>query len=288
MQIDPRSAASAVSAVGDDNAAADDNSGAAGIGAAAAAAAGSAASSSLNMIGVGAQPAAFAAATAATTNAALTPPTSTAPASANATQDTFLQVAFAPLNLAGSGDGSAADSPQLQNKSAGGDSAQPQPASSIGPNGLPEMLRGLSAASAPAGIEHSVTLPVSDRNWPQAIAGQVQWMVNSNVQSATLQLSPPHLGPLEVRVDVQPGQVNVSFTAAHPDTRGALEQSLSQLRAMLATGGLTLGQATVQQEARSGSHYTTAASRGTPAVAQNADSVSVSPARGLGLVDEYA
>ena len=60
-----------------------------------------------------------------------------------------------------------------------------------------------------------------------------QSSAGNNIQSATLQVSPDHLGPVEVRIDVQSSQVNVSFTAAHPDTRSALEQSIPQLRAML-------------------------------------------------------
>ncbi|HWW19570.1 MAG TPA: flagellar hook-length control protein FliK, partial [Steroidobacteraceae bacterium] len=88
-------------------------------------------------------------------------------------------------------------------------------------------------------------------------------------------------------IDMQSSQVNVSFSAPHPDTRSALEQSVPQLRAILANGGLTLGQATVQQEARPGSHYTPGASRGSSDSAQSVDSVSISPTHGLGLIDEY-
>jgi flagellar hook-length control protein FliK len=199
------------------------------------------------------------------------------------------QFAVAELTLGdGSADSPSADASLLQNKSAAADSIQPQPTSSITPNGLPEMIRGLSGSSAPAGVERTISVPVSDRNWSGAVAGQVQWLVNSNIQSATLQLSPEHLGPIEVRIDIQPSQVNVSFTASHPDTRSALEQSVPQLRAILANGGLTLGQATVQQETRSGSHYSPSGSRGSAESAQSVDSVPISPTYGLGLIDEYA
>jgi flagellar hook-length control protein FliK len=82
--------------------------------------------------------------------------------------------------------------------------------------------------------------------------------------------------------------VNVSFTAAHPDTRGALEQSVPQLRAMLAAGGLTLGHTTVQQEARSNSQYPHSFARGSANSSQTVGAISISPTRGLGLIDEYA
>jgi flagellar hook-length control protein FliK len=156
-------------------------------------------------------------------------------------------------------------------------------------SGLPDMTRSAaSAPTQPAALERTVTVPVNDANWPGAIAGHVQWLVNNNVQSATLRLSPEHLGPVEVRIDVQQSQVNVSFSALHPDTRSALEHSVPRLREIFAGGGLTLGQATVQQEARSGSHFSPTASHIALMGPQNADSVSVSTTRALGLVDEYA
>lgn len=188
-----------------------------------------------------------------------------------------------------SADSSSSDSSLLQGRSSTPDSIQAPSGSATTPNGLPEIVRGLSASVSPAaGVERTISVPVSDRNWSGAVASQVQWLVSNNVQSATLQLSPDHLGPVEVRIDVQSSQVNVSFTASHPDTRSALEQSVPQLRAILANGGLTLGQTSVQQESRPGSHYSPGTSRSPVQTAQSVDSVSISSARGLGLIDEYA
>ena len=189
-------------------------------------------------------------------------------------------------NVTGASDDSLSGTALAPNRSAAPDGIQPAP-TPTGPTGVSEMIRGLSGSAPTAAVERTVSVPVSDRNWSAAVAGQVQWMVNSNVQSATLQLSPEHLGPLEVRIDIQTSQVNVSFTASHPETRSALEQGVPQLRAILANGGLTLGQATVQQEARSGSHYTATGSRHTLGAAESVDSVSVSSVRSLGLIDEY-
>jgi flagellar hook-length control protein FliK len=187
------------------------------------------------------------------------------------------------------GEQDAADSPLLQNKSAAGDTLLAQPGSASAPNGLPEMIRGLTPAPMQtAGVERTIALPVTDRNWSEGLAAQVHWQINNNVQSATLQLSPEHLGPLEVRIDLQPSQVNVSFTASHPDTRSALEQSVPRLREILAHSGLTLGQASVQQEARPGSQYSPSVSRSPIGGSQSVDPVSVSPVRTLGLIDEYA
>ena len=174
-------------------------------------------------------------------------------------------------------------------KSSSPDSQSPQRAALAGSAGSTDIVRSLSTASAQStAIERTINLPVGDRNWSGAVAGHVQWMVSNNIQSATLQLSPEHLGPVEVRIDMHQSQVNVSFSADHPDTRIALEQSVPKLREIFAGGGLTLGQATVQQESRSGSQFAQPGARASLVASRNADSVALPSIRALGLVDEYA
>jgi flagellar hook-length control protein FliK len=112
-------------------------------------------------------------------------------------------------------------------------------------------------------------------------------MASAKVQSATLRLSPEHLGPVEVHIDMQASQINVNFVAAHPDTRSALEQSVPTLRAMLAHGGLTLGQTQVQGEARSGSQSGGRA-RDNALPASGEEPITVAAVRSAGLIDEYA
>jgi flagellar hook-length control protein FliK len=138
------------------------------------------------------------------------------------------------------------------------------------------------------GSARAIAVPVFDATWPHALAAQVQLLASSNVQTATLRLSPEHLGPVEVQIDLQSNQVNVNFVAAHPDTRSALEQSVPTLRAMFAQGGLTLGQTHVQAEARSGSQSQPGGARHDESAAATEAPLEVSVARDLGLVDEYA
>jgi flagellar hook-length control protein FliK len=146
-------------------------------------------------------------------------------------------------------------------------------------------LRAASAAS-PAQVERSVAVPVHERHWPMALATQVLVLSNDKVQAATLRLSPEHLGPVEVRIDMQEANVNVSFSAAHAETRAALEQAMPQLRAVLAGAGLSLGQATVQQQGRRESQNSNAP----PRSGGTADEQIEAPAaltRALGMIDEY-
>lgn len=162
--------------------------------------------------------------------------------------------------------------------SAGGGGAQPG-------LDLAVALRA-AAASAPSPVERSIAVPVQDRHWAQAVAAQVLILSDAKVQAATLRLSPEHLGPVEVRIDLQGTRVDVAFGAAHVDTRAALEQALPQLRAVLAGAGLTLGQATVQQQARQASQNLSAAARLAGGAADQPEAA-VAVIRAIGMVDEY-
>jgi flagellar hook-length control protein FliK len=185
-----------------------------------------------------------------------------------------------------SNDGSLSLPSDLSLQPPSADSQSSQLAALAGSAGSESIVRNAGAATAQS--TGTINLPVGDRNWPGAVAGHLQWMVSNNIQSATLQLSPEHLGPVEVRIEVHQSQVNVSFSADHPETRSALEQSVPTLRAIFAGGGLTLGQATVQQESRSASQFSQPSARGSLITPMNADSVALPSIRAPGLVDEYA
>jgi flagellar hook-length control protein FliK len=114
-------------------------------------------------------------------------------------------------------------------------------------------------AHMPARTENSQTLtdkistPVGNSGFPDEVGDKITWMANQGVQNASLQVTPEHLGPVEVRISMQQdGSASVSFNAAHPDTRAALEQALPRLREMFSTQGLTLTDASVSQHSPRG------------------------------------
>jgi flagellar hook-length control protein FliK len=139
--------------------------------------------------------------------------------------------------------------------------------------------------SAP--VERVIHVPVRDPAWPQAVAAEIHFLTDQKIEAATLRLSPEHLGPVEVRIDVRDNNVSVSFGATHVDTQAALEQALPRLREMFAAAGLNLGQASVQQEARRGSHNGNAAPASGANATDNADGAGPGAVRAVGLVDEY-
>jgi flagellar hook-length control protein FliK len=195
------------------------------------------------------------------------------------------------------GAGAGGDRAGRQPKDQGADAAASAPAVAVpGASAVAGQAADASGAAAVAAtlrqagaatVERTVPVPVHDRHWAQAMAGQVLVLADQRIDSATLRLSPAHLGSVEVHIEMQAQGVNVSFGAEHAETRAALEQALPQLRAAFAGAGLTLGEATVQQQMRQGSQNAQATAQDRGAAADHLE-VTPSVIRAIGLVDEYA
>lgn len=118
--------------------------------------------------------------------------------------------------------------------------------------------QGLAAASQPANrdMPASVTQlerlmqPMGTPAWKEGLANRVVWMAKNDVQTASIQLNPPNLGPVEVRVTLvndpgSPTSATVQFSAAHSATRDAIESSMPRLHDALRESGITLGNTSV-------------------------------------------
>ena len=114
---------------------------------------------------------------------------------------------------------------------------------------LPNMtvLSGVTPTAGPAPAVAVVAPPVdSNPQWGQALGQQVQFLLGQGIQQATLHLNPPHLGPLEVHLDLQQnGQTNAFFSSPHPEVREAIATAMPQLQESFAAAGMSLGQASV-------------------------------------------
>lgn len=90
-----------------------------------------------------------------------------------------------------------------------------------------------------------LTPAVGSQGWDQAVGQKVLWMVNGGLQSASLTLNPPDLGPLQVVLHVNNQQADATFITAQPEVKQALEAAMPKLREMMDQAGIQLGQATV-------------------------------------------
>jgi flagellar hook-length control protein FliK len=119
--------------------------------------------------------------------------------------------------------------------------------------GALQSLSQTSTASAPdapaAAPTFKVGPGVDSAEFGQGVANQVSMMVDSNITSAKLQVSPPALGPIEVRIALQGDHASVQFTSHSAVTREALADSTPKLRDMLSSQGF--GQVSVDISHRS-------------------------------------
>jgi flagellar hook-length control protein FliK len=104
----------------------------------------------------------------------------------------------------------------------------------------------VDAAPAPA---LKVAAGVETPEFGQGVADHVSWMVDNNLNGAKLQVNPPQLGPIEVRIAVQGAHAQIWLTSHSALTRDALEASSPKLREMLGAQGF--GQVTVDISQRS-------------------------------------
>lgn len=145
-------------------------------------------------------------------------------------------------------------------------------------------LRQADAAHARA-----VNVPVGNAAWADEIGNRLTMMVEQGKHTASLRLSPEHLGPLEVRITMNDDKASVWFGAAHADTRSAIENALPRLREMFASQGLSLADAGVSREPpRQQANQSSQSSSSGDFAAEGGDASAVSSSMRLGLLDTYA
>jgi flagellar hook-length control protein FliK len=109
-----------------------------------------------------------------------------------------------------------------------------------GPPGAIEMAR-VGAEPLP------VLAPAGDPDaWSRGLGERLLLMAERNLQTATIRLQPEQLGPVEIRLRVNDdGAAQVHFSAAHAQTRDALDAAIPRLRELFAEQGLSLAHANV-------------------------------------------
>lgn len=164
-----------------------------------------------------------------------------------------------------------------------------------GGQAMAAQLAGSSSASADTAPVPTlnVAAPVDSGDFGQGVADRVSLMVDNNLTNARLQVNPPSLGPIEVRIALQDGRAQVWLTSHSAVTRDALESGSPQLREMLGAQGFSQVSVDISQRSfqeRSAQSQTYDA---TPAAEHGAISAQAPATRSIsraasGVVDAYA
>jgi flagellar hook-length control protein FliK len=144
------------------------------------------------------------------------------------------------------------------------------------------------ATNAHAHISRPVHAPVGTAAWADEIGTRVVMMTESGNHTASLKLSPEHLGPLEINITVRDDKASVWFGAPHADTRAAIENALPRLREMFEAQGLSLADAGVFRERPREQPLLQNATTSAGQDGATEEVAAVSTRARLGLVDAYA
>ncbi len=95
---------------------------------------------------------------------------------------------------------------------------------------------------------NKMDIPPQHPQWNDQVAKRISIMASESVQSARIQLDPPELGALEVKIKVQHDQVSVSFGSNNALVRDALESQTPRLRELLEQQGINLADVNVSEQ----------------------------------------
>jgi flagellar hook-length control protein FliK len=211
--------------------------------------------------------------------AAATPPPASLTAAVRAA--TALSIAQAVTASAGAAD-----------KHSRSDSDSSISASNDGTAGAAQLLTSSTATDVSPPPTLKVAAGVDTAEFGPGVADRVSLMMDSNLTSAKLQVNPPALGPIEVRIALQGGHAQVWFTSHSAVTRDALESSSPQLREMLGAQGfgqvsVDISQRSFQERPPQSHGY-----EGTPAINGDSSAAVQTPSAtsraASGLLDAYA
>ena len=104
----------------------------------------------------------------------------------------------------------------------------------------------VNATHTPASAR--IDTPIGTNGWGEAFSQKVVWLVDRQQQTAELHVNPPHLGPVEVVLNLKDDGARIAFCSPHPAVREAIEASLADLRNALSQHGLSLGQTLVSAD----------------------------------------
>jgi len=149
-----------------------------------------------------------------------------------------------------------------------------------------------------------LTRPVGEKGWDRGLGDRILWMVGRSIQSASLHVTPPRLGPVEIQLSMHQDQASVSFITHNNAVKEALEAAIPRLREMFSDSNLQLVNVDVGQREAGGQRALAEGFNGQQDSPGNDRNLSggrteqqeedVSPHEssqgisGLGLLDDYA
>ena len=115
-----------------------------------------------------------------------------------------------------------------------------------------------SSLSGRADLPPALLNPAAQARWSDEFVGRFSFMLRDGVNEASLQLDPPELGRLDIRIATDRDQAVVLFNVQNSAARDALEAALPRLRDMFEQNGMQLAHSEVTDNSQSGREHSTA------------------------------
>jgi len=117
-------------------------------------------------------------------------------------------------------------------------------------NGIPQLLEpGID--SVLKGGSMTMTSSLGEPGWDGEFLGRINILVKGGIQEAKIQLSPPEMGRLEIKVSTEGDSAKIMFAVDSVAAREAIEQAMPRLRELLEQGGLQLSHSEVADYSQS-------------------------------------
>lgn len=97
----------------------------------------------------------------------------------------------------------------------------------------------------PSSPPPAIAAHLNENAWPKQFGDKVVWMAKNDQQSAQININPPQLGPIQITLNLSGDQATLAFASPHAEVRQAIESALPQLKEMLSSAGINLGQSNV-------------------------------------------
>lgn len=91
------------------------------------------------------------------------------------------------------------------------------------------------------------TIAIYRKDFANAVKEKVMVMINQKIQQVEIQLDPPEMGNVHIRVNLQNEQAAVQFIVQNQQAKDALEQNMGKLRDMLAESDVDVGDTNIEQ-----------------------------------------
>jgi len=163
------------------------------------------------------------------------------------------------------------------------------PATSVGRS----LLESINNAQPARPALPVVEIPLNDSRWGAAVAQRAVVAIQQGLQQAEVRITPAHLGPIEMHIQLQEDKASVTMISPHAAVRELLDAATPRLRELLEEQGMSLEQNLVSDESPDSREFAEAGSDNENQIGQASDlddgqQQSEQVRRQLGLIDHYA